>query len=516
MAKNEDREALARIARELRGRGTSLRQIARSLGIHRNTVKRLLADTKEGRSEKRTQPQAADSKLDPYKKRIEYLITKKDLTNRKILEILREEGYTGGKTILGDCLRKLRGTRASRKAFARYEPAPGYEAQCDWATRKVTIDGKKTTIQIFSIILSYSRYQYLQAFLDQKQDTLFEGHIEAFDYFQGIPAAVLYDNQTPVVAGRISGRTVLFHSRFLTFAEHYGFTAKVCLPYDKERKGRVERPFRYLDTSFFPWRVFRSLEDLRMQLHFWLEDGTQKTGNFRTHGTTRRRPVDMWQEEKDLLITLPEVPFIPTRIEQRLVGKDCLISVMGNFFTVPPAYVGRTVTVMISPRGIRVFNGKREVIASHDIPAGKGKMVIDEDHYAQIKRTKNYLPASDLEGMFVATFPKQRVFLDEMKRHLKGICPIHLQHIRKLLEHFTVEQVGTALEEAASCGIFSSTYVEEVLNRRWPSQIGLRRFDERLSKPKGLQLGQVDPGDSDGYGTIFGEVEDNEELGKEE
>lgn len=510
MAKKEDREALGRIARELRSKGRSLRQIARSLGIHRSTVKKLLADPSAGKPRRQKTPQPTVSKLNPYKERIEQLSGEEDLTNRKILEILREEGYAGGKTILGDCLRKLRGSRASRKAFARYEPAPAFESQSDWATRKVMIDGKKITIQIFSLILSYSRYQYLQAFLDQKQDTLFAGHIEAFDYFQGIPAVVLYDNQSPVVAGRISGKTVLFHSRFLTFTEHYGFTAKVCIPYDKERKGRVERPFRYLDTSFFPHRSFGSFEDLRMQLRSWLEDEIHKTGNFRIHGTTRRRPVDMWQEEKELLIELPETPFIPTRIEQRLVGKDCLISVLGNFFTVPPVHVGKTVTVMISPLGIKVFDDKRDIIAQHDIPAGKGKMVIDQDHYAQIKRTKNYIPASDLEGMFISTFPGQRLFLDEMKGHLKGIYPIHLQHIRRLLEHFTAAQIGEALEEAASCGIFSSTYVEEVLKHRWPSQIGLRRFDEKLSKPRGLQLGQVDPGDCDGYEGIFVEPEGNE------
>ena len=500
----KEREVLSRIAGELRRKGHSLRQIARNMGVHRSTVRRLLAEDPSAKEPKPTAIKQRPSKLDPYRKRIESL-SEENLTNRKILEILRAEGYQGGKSILGDLLRQLRGSRKTRKAFARYEPAPGLEAQTDWSTWTVSIDGKKTKIHIFSLILSYSRYMYLEAFLDEKQDTLFQGHIEAFEYFGGVPAVILYDNQTAVVAGRLSGNIPVLQNRFQTFAEHYGFRPKLCLPYDKERKGRVERVFGYLDTNFFPWKTFSSLKDLRRQLRYWLENEEGKTGNYRMHGTTRRRPVDMWQEEVDLLIQMPETHLLPTRVEERLVGKDCLISVLGNFFTVPPRYVGKKVTVVISPKGISVFDKKRELVARHQMPEGKGKMVIDQSHYAQIRRCKKYVPASDLEGLFAHKFPEQAEFLDGLKKRMKSIYPIHLQRIWSLREHFTTEQIAEAMRDATGHGICNSTYVEEILKRRWPSQIGLRRFDEKMSKPKGLELGAVEPGETDGFDGIFEE-----------
>lgn len=506
------REQLRKVARAMRAKGTSVRRIARTLGMHRSTIRKLLEEESQPLCPA-NQSQKPPSKLDPFADRIEELSHDETLTHRKIFRVLRKEGYAGGKTILSDRIRSVRGSRRSRKAFARYEPAPGLEAQCDWSPYRVKIDGKSTKIHLFSMILSYSRYQYMEAYLDEKQDTLFAGHVEAFEYFQGVSSVILYDNQSPVTTGRLPSGMALLHSRFEGFAGHYGFDPKICLPGDKERKGRVERPFGYFETNFLPLRSFGSLKDLRRQIQAWLDgEEDEPTGNYRVHGTTRRRPVDMWyEEERELLIPLPPTHFMPTRVEQRLVGKDCLISVLGNSFTVPPAYVGRHVTVLTSPKAIKVYNQNGELIAAHEIPAGKGAMVIDPAHYAQIKRCRQYVPATRLDDFFLSAFPQHKPFLEGLKKRMKSICPIHLQNLRALLEHFTIQQVNQALELATGHGIFTVTYIEEILKRRYPGQIGLRRFDEDAQKPKGLKLGPVDPGDSDAYDDIFGIEDENTE-----
>lgn len=500
--KKSEKSSLKKIARSLQRAGKSQREIARSLNIHRRTVKNLLEETAPAASTGPPQRNRRPSKLDPYRDRIEELAKIEKITNREIYRRLKKEGYRGGKTILGDFLRKLRGSRQSRKAFIRYEPAPGYEAQTDWSPYRVELGGKKCRVHVFSLILSHSRYQYLEVFLNEKQDTLFAAHIEAFRYFDGIPAVILYDNQSPVTTGRVRGTPIL-HQRFLAFAHHYGFRPQLCLPYDKERKGRVERPFGYLETGFFPGRSFASLEDLRAQLRAWLEGEEDATGNYRIHGTTRRRPVEMWKEERDLLIELPPTDFLPTRIEQRLVGKDCLISVLGNYYTVPPQYVGQRVTVVISPRGIKVYNRKRRQIAAHLIPAGKGRMVIDEKHYDQLRRRKQRRSTGQSDNRFLLLFPQHQSFLTGLKSRVKSISPIHLKLLDTLLEHFTRRQVDRAIAEASKHGIFTVTYVEKLLRRRYPSQISLRRFDHDGAKPKGLNLGPLDPGDNEGFDRIF-------------
>ncbi len=154
--KKTEKESLQKIVRSLHQAGKSQRQIARSLDIHRDTAKKLL---------KAPDPPIASpppvkrrpSRLDPFRDRIEELIKIEKITNREIYRRLRKEGYRGGKTILGDFLRKLRGSRRSRKAFIRYEPAPGYEAQSDWSPYHVNLGGVRSLINVFSLILSYSR-----------------------------------------------------------------------------------------------------------------------------------------------------------------------------------------------------------------------------------------------------------------------------------------------------------------------------------------------------------------------
>jgi hypothetical protein len=324
---------------------------------------------------------------------------------------------------------------------------------------------------------------------------------------------VIYDNQSPVVSVRIGNQPVL-NERFEAFAGHYGFAPQLCLPYDKERKGRVERPFGYLEMDFFPGRKFADLADLRRQLRSWLEGEEDKTGNFRVHATTRRRPCDMWIEERDLLIALPQTDFLPTRIEERLVSKDCMVSVLGNHYTVPPRYVGKKVTVSITPVAIRVYDDARRLIAGHDIPEGKGRLVINDEHYAELRRARRHLPAQVCDSLFELLFPGQDAFLEGLKRRVKSVYPIHLKHLNSLTEHFSAAQVADAIAEAVSHSMFTSTYVEECLRRRFPSQISMRRFDEELEKPKGLELGPMELGDESVFDGIF--PKDDNDSGEED
>ena len=210
----KDREAMARLARAMAEEKRSIREIARTLQVHRDTVKKMLGLSPG----KPRPPRPRPSKLDPFRERVRELaestheVGRKEvfLTVKSIFRTLRKEGYEGGMTILGDLVREIRGTTRKRRAFARYEPPPGLEAQMDWSPYEVAIGGRKVEIHVFSLILSYSRYQYLEVFLDEKQDSLFQGHVEAFRYVGGIPMLIWYDNQTPVVICRIRQPLIVY------------------------------------------------------------------------------------------------------------------------------------------------------------------------------------------------------------------------------------------------------------------------------------------------------------------
>ncbi len=135
-------ETRALIAR-LREAGHGARAISRKLGLSRNTVRDILDPQrckKRKMKEAEEKPPAGSGQLlDPFKGEIEALLLKDEelkkenpsvrpLSTRLVLKALRKLGYTGGRTILDEHLRRLRGPkRRTAKAFRRFETDPGVD-----------------------------------------------------------------------------------------------------------------------------------------------------------------------------------------------------------------------------------------------------------------------------------------------------------------------------------------------------------------------------------------------------
>ena len=280
----------------------------------------------------------------------------------------------------------------------------------------------------------------------------------------------------------------------------------ICRAYDKERKGKGERPFDYFEKSFLPRRHFESLDDLNRQISDWL-NGVESPdeGNARRHGTTGEVPRERWLEEKEYLIELPTRDLLPRRIEERLLAKDATISVDGTRYTVPARLVEegvRKVWVSIGEEEFAVQDKTGEVVARHAIQRDK-KLVIDEAHYKDIGREARRVRQSREESELVARFSRGQEFLDSLRATLRSIAPIHLREVLALSRRYRPEEVEAALERALEDGTTTAGYVRQLLERRHPTG-HLGQID--LEKPRGLTLGVVDPGSSGGYEGIFGDA----------
>jgi predicted transcriptional regulator len=103
----------------------TISQIAREAEVSRKTVRHVI-------SNEESKPKNRKSKLDPFKKEIQNILSDKSgLSNVLILEKLKQMGYQGGKSILGDYLLLVRGKQ--QEAFLNIETLPGREAQADCA-----------------------------------------------------------------------------------------------------------------------------------------------------------------------------------------------------------------------------------------------------------------------------------------------------------------------------------------------------------------------------------------------
>jgi hypothetical protein len=158
-------------------------------------------------------------------------------------------------------------------------------------------------------------------------------------------------------------------------ARHYGFHPKACRPYRAKTKGKVERPFRYIREDFFLARSFRNLADLNGQLGHWLD----RVANPRLHATTRRIVNEAFAEEKPSLKPSPLAPFRAVLRLERRISHEGMISVGGNFYSVPDATRRRTVEVHTLAEEVRIFEGGA-LIAIHPVLEGRHQRRIAPGH----------------------------------------------------------------------------------------------------------------------------------------
>ena len=177
------------------------------------------------------------------------------------------------------------------------------------------------------------------------------------------------------VAGEGDQGGIIYNRALIDMARHYGFHPRACQPYRAKTKGKVERPFRYIREDFFLARTFRNLEDLNDQLRRWV-DGV---ANPRVHATTRRVVNEAFAEERPHLRQLPLAPFRAVLRLERRISHEGMVSVGGNFYSVPDATRRRAVEVHTLAEEIRIFEDGA-LIAAHPVLEGRHQRRVAPGH----------------------------------------------------------------------------------------------------------------------------------------
>ncbi len=145
--------------RNVFGQTASIRQTAKQTGHGRKAVRRALGCNTVNAPQ--TRPRK--SKLDPYKAKIGYLVKEKNISGVRVLEEIRQLGYTGGYSILKEHIRIIRpkGFKVPRPPI---DHAPGDEGQMDWSPHNVYMGGRREVVHTGSFVLCYSRWLFIRHF----------------------------------------------------------------------------------------------------------------------------------------------------------------------------------------------------------------------------------------------------------------------------------------------------------------------------------------------------------------
>ena len=354
--------------------GNSIRAIARITGLSRNTISKIVREKvpKEFKKVKRK------SKLDEYKKYIEERYQQSELSAVRIKQEIEKMGYKGSVATIRRYISKIASKEiAYSKMTVRFETPPGQQAQADWAYagRFRDKEGKVVSIYIFVMVLSYSRYMYVEYTTSMKTEQLIKCHLNAFEYFGGWPSSILYDNMKQV---KISLEQI--NPLFLDFAKHYGLIIKTHQIRRPRTKGKVERMVDYVKDNFLNGREFGNLEELKEENLIWLNN----TANVRIHSTTKAKPVDLWAKENLTNINLMRAYQLSVK-ESRKVSTEGFVHYKGSRYSVPPRYVGKAVIVEDSQQKILV-KAQELIIAQHNKAERAGLCIADKRHIDEMWR----------------------------------------------------------------------------------------------------------------------------------
>jgi transposase len=336
-------EQWAELRREYFVGGKSIKELARSTGLSRNTIRRALRSERPPSYQRAPKPRV----LDPFKDEIHRLLREDPkLSGIRVRELLAPLGCTAGKTVVDDYLREVRPLFAPpARVFQRTVYRPGEIVQFDvWRPGREVPVGHGQTRRGWVVIacLGYSRAGAGVLVFSTQTEDLLAGVAGCLERLGGLPQTLVWDRQAGIHghAGRPS-------DAFAAFCGQLKVGWRFCEPADPQAKGAVERLQGYAETNFEPGRVFANELDFQDQLDAWFA-----RVNARRHKTLRERPVDRLAEELEVMVPLPEAMPDAARRWVTRVPPDPHLRFDSNDYSLDPALVGRRVEITVDQRHV--------------------------------------------------------------------------------------------------------------------------------------------------------------------
>lgn len=371
------------LIRRLVADGVPQRQVARDLGIGRETVRRALASDGPPKYQRPAVPTA----FTPFEPLVRELLAR--TPDMPATVIAERVGWTGSITWFRDNVRRLRPEHRLVDPSDRLTWLPGDAAQCDlwFPPKRIPLeDGTKALLPVLVITCAHSRFVLATMIPTRTTEDLLLGMWMLIQQLGRVPRRLIWDNESGIGRGKRHATGV---------GEFTGTLATTLVrlkPYDPESKGIVERRNGYFETSFMPGRDFTSPADFGTQFDDWLA-----RANTRVVRTTKARPVDLLDADRAAMLPLPPVAPATGWVNRVRLGRDYYVRVDSTDYSVDPGVIGRFVDVHADLTRVEVRHEGR-LVAAHDRVWARGQTITDPAHVAaaqQLRRDFQHPPAVD-------------------------------------------------------------------------------------------------------------------------
>lgn len=448
----------------------SMREIARELHHSRKTIRKAIYDPRIPEY-KRSRP-APKRVIGPFVEIIQQWLqedkqrpVKQRHTARRIYERLQGEyGYQGSDRTVRREVRLLKATVPDSHVPQTYQAAEG--GTFDFGEASVILRGQETKVHLGCLRLDYSSHYFVCALPTERQEAFFECHLRGFAYLGGVPGRLRYDNLKAAVYKIMTGKRRQEQVAWTAFRSHFLFESEYVTPGQGQEKGGVENLVGYVRRNFLvPLPAFQDYGELNAYLLDCCEQDAQRRRRF------GRMVHELWQEERAGLRPLPQrLPEACTTVTAR-VNRRQQVRLDGNWYSVPPEYVGRQVTVHAYTFRLTVAC-QDKVIASHPRSYGREQEVLEPHHYLPVLLRK---PGAFTRATPMLKWPLPPVY-ETYHRRLRerregGAGTREYIRILMLLKDYALQEVTGAVEQAASSGLYGYEAVRTLLGEEPARQL---------------------------------------------
>jgi len=343
------------------------------------------------------------------------------------------------------------------------DTAPGEIAQVDFGYVGRLFDPTTGLIRrayAFVMVLCFSRLMYVDLVFDQSAQTWMNLHVDAFEYFGGVPGSVVPDNLKAAVVKCFFGlkdKPELNRS-YRELGRHYDFMVDPTPPYAPEKKGKVESGVKYVQNNFFAPRDLEEIGEAREKLRPWLD----KIANERTHGTTGKVPREHFEAlETDALKPLPPARWEPVVWKRARVHPDVHVEFERRLYSVPFRLMGQEVWIRARGKTIDIYF-EDEQVATHR--RSESRYNTNEAHLPEGRRDLRHRSRqwwqekADGISPIVGAYIEEVFESDDVLNQLRAV-----QSIVGYLAQYPIERAESACRRASLYGNYSYRGIKRIL-----------------------------------------------------
>jgi len=371
----------------------------------------------------------------------------------------------------------------------------GKQAQVDFGEYSMrTGQGQRKKVYFFCMVLSRSRYKYvIFSIVPFTTCIAVEAHEKAFEYFNGIPQEVVYDQDKVFIKDENHGDLLLTRG-FKSYVSERGFHLHFCRKADPESKGKVENMVKYVKQNFLYNRPYQSHEQLNTEVLAWLG----RTANFMPHARTMRPPHELWEQEQPYLTAF--FPLAPNtgQTNSYTVRKDNSVLYKSCMYSLPQGtWKGVSSTVLVREHDgfIILSNQENQEICRHELSAIKGKTIVNNNHKRDNSHKINELKHK-ISQLFIDP-AKALDYFEKLQETKSRYMRDQLRVIELCFEKYTPQSVNQALDVCVACQIYSASNLEAIaLSKQANASIELDKYTIRTLPNCDIKAEELQPNKS--------------------